>query len=83
MNASPEIRTLATLRLVARHCGLKDKFGVTGKSGVLASSSPAPPSLGSRAQVFLFHDFTRRLERFIRDHKLQARVIGGGPLKLD
>lgn len=27
----------AVVRLVARHCGLKDKFGVKGKSGVLAS----------------------------------------------
>ena len=33
----------AVVRLVARHCGLKDKFGVKGKSGVLERARQRSP----------------------------------------
>src|SRR6202048_420832 len=49
----------AVVRLVARHCGLKDKLGIKGKSGVLASKVTRAAFLCQPEHRVTFH-FTPR-----------------------
>ena len=64
----------AVVRLVARHCGLKDKFGVKGKSGVLASKLTRAAFLCQPEHRVTFH-FTPKHGSWLNMAEIELSVL--------
>ena len=70
----------AVVRLVARHCGLKDKFGVKGKSGVLASKLTRAAFLCQPEHRVTFH-FTPKHASWLNQIEIWFSILARRLLK--